>query len=282
MAKKKNYPVVRHGRLDTAASTSGEVLVPIDQFLSKTNRRLYRQARNYRVKIDVDPGSSQRYQVFALANSWMNHQALKMAYDMYLKNSADERERLGGSTVARWEDFRVSTGSTATVARPVQFDVNFLATALTLGDFALTTVVDGNNVPKNFSWTPTGSAGRYSILEEYDKAGNASLSPTTSTGDIPYDNLMSDNDATMANALQTIGETPPYDAEGVHAPNPWVMVGEIGASGNIQRLSTGFFDAPCGFVLLYPLPGTADQLADLSWEVQAGDYKGVKAPSMLE
>lgn len=278
---KKQYPVVRHGRLDTAVSTSGEVVVPIDQFMSKTNRRLYRQARTYRVKINLDTGSSQRFQVYALANNWMNHQALKMAYAMYLKNSADERERLGSSTVARWEDFRVDHGSSAPVANPVQFDVNFNPFQLTAGDFATTVVVDANNTAKNFSWgAPTPS--KYSLLQEYDKAGNASTSPTTSTGDMPYDNLMSDDDAAMADALQTRGELPPYDANGVLASSPWVLIGEIGASSQVQQLSTGFFDAPCGLVLLYPVPGTADSLASVSWEVQAGDYKGVKAPSMLE
>ena len=206
---KKHYPVVRSGRLDTAAPTSGEVLVPIDQFLSKTNRRLYRQARTYRVKIDLDPGSTQAYQVFALADNWMNHQALKMAYDMYLKNSADERERLGSSTVARWEDFRVDHGTTATVANPVQFRSNFVAGQFTSGDFATTVVVDANNAAKNFSWG-AATASKYSLLEEYDKAGNASTMPTTSTGDMPYDNLMSDDDAAMADALQTRGELPPY------------------------------------------------------------------------
>jgi len=278
---KKLYPVVRHGKLDTASPTSGEIIVPIDQFLSKTNRRLYRQARCYSVKISLDQDSNEKFQVYALANNWMNHRALKMAYDMYLENSSDERARLKGTAQARWQDFRVLSGSVATVTNPVQYDVNFVPVQLTAGDFQATLVVDAGNVARNFSWgTPTSI--QYGILQEYDKAGNANTSPSSSTGDMPYDNLMSDDDATMATALQTRGDNPPYDANGVGAASPWVRIAQIGGTGTAQQLSTGFFEAPCGFVLIVPVGGTSDNLNDLSWEVQSGDYKGVKAPSLLE
>jgi hypothetical protein len=277
---KKYYPVTRYGKLDTPASTSGEIILSIDRFLAKTNRRLYRQARCYSVKISIDQDSTEKFAVYALANNWMNHRALKMAYEMYLENSSDERARLKGTAQARWQDFRVLSGSAATGANPVQFDVNQVPVQLTAGDYDSTIVVDAANVSRTFTWGTPGLT-EYGILQEYDKAGNANSSPTTSTGDMPYDNLMSDDDPAMAVALQTRGDTPPYDANGVGAASPWVKIAQLGA-GTAQQLSTGFFEAPCGFVLIVPVGGTEDNLDDLSWEVQSGDYKGVKAPSWLE
>lgn len=275
----KQYPVVRSGRL--SAGTSGEFEINIEKFLSKTNRRLYRHARLYRTKIDVDADSTETFDVYALANNWMNHRALKMAYDMYMLNSKDERERLKGTQVARWQDFRTLSGGSGAIANPVQYNVNQIATSLTAGEFALTLVVDSAGNSKEFTWG-SASISKYSILAEYDKAGNAQPSPNTSTGDLPYDTLMADDDAVMANSLQILGENPPYDATGVLDGLQWVKIATITGASVSQKLTTGFFDAPCGFVVIQQVTGTSDKSGDLTWTVQAGDYKGVHAPSMLE
>ena len=275
----KLYPVVRQGRL--AAGTSGEFEINIERFLSKTNRRLYRQARCYRVKIDLDAASTEKFDVYALANNWMNHQGLKMAYEMYLQNSEDERARLKGTQMARWQDFRCQSGGAGPFVNPVQYNVNQIASSLTSGEFVSTIVVDATGAERTFTWAGS-SVTKYGILDEYDKAGNAQSQPTTSTGDMPYDDLMADDDAAMAEALQNRGENPPYDKTGVLAAQPWVKVATIDAASTAQKLSTGYFDAPCGFVVVVPINAVADNSADLSWTVQSGDYKGVNAPSMLE
>ena len=148
----KEYPVVRKGRLAGTASTSGEVEINIEQFLSKTNRRMYRHARNYRVKIDLDADSPEKYRIFVLANNWMNHQALKMAYAMYLENSKDERDRLKDSAIARWQDFRTELGATGFVTGvPVQFTGNQVAEPFLAGEFEKTLVVDALGNQKVFS-----------------------------------------------------------------------------------------------------------------------------------
>jgi hypothetical protein len=163
----------------------------------------------------------------------------------------------------------------------VQYSVAQVAAALTLGEFELTLVVDATGTSKNYTWTGT-TISKYGILEEYNKAGNAQSSPNTNTGDMPYDTLMSDDDAAMASALQALGENPPYDKDGVLQASPWVKIATIDAASQSQRLSTGYFDAPCGFIVIQQVAGVADKSGDLSWTVQAGDYKGVHAPSMLE
>ena len=288
MARKNDmhYPVVREGRLQfTGPVTTPQIEINIEQYMSKVNRRLYRQSRCYSMKIDIDATATQTYNVYALSDSWMNERALKMAYAMYLENSEDERDRLKGNAIARWEDFRVISGTDYQKCNPLQY--NWTAgpptpVELSSGEFVNSIVVDAAGATRGFTWG-AATASRYSILEEYDKAGNAQDSPSSSTGDVPYDDLMADDNATMATALQTFGNQPPYDADGVSADRTWVNIATLSA-GAAQRLSTGFFKAPCGIVLITAgAAGTeAVATAPLRWIVKAGDYKGVHAPSLLE
>ena len=279
--KDEHYPVVRQGRMDlTGAPTTPQVEINIEQYLSKVNRRLYRQSRFYSVKLDLDPDATQTLDVFVLNDSWMTERALKMAYEMYLENSADERERLKENAIARWEDFRVQSGLNFQVYNPVQYDNTLAPTQLASGEFTNTTVEDAAGVTRSFTWG-TGTATKYSIIEEYDKAGNAQSAPVTSTGDMPYDDLMADDSAVMAANLQNRGNKPPYDENGVNADRQWVKVATLG-TGATQRLSTGFFKAPCGIVAIAEAGGAIVTGGKLAWTVKSGDYKGVHAPSMLE
>lgn len=264
----------------TGAPTTPQVEINIEQFLSKVNRRLYRQSRNYEVKLDLDPSASQAIEVYVLTDSWMTQRALKMAYDMYLENSEDERVRLKENAIARWEDFRVTSGANFQQINPVQYSNALVPTQLASGEFQNTTVEDAAGVTRAFTWG-AGTASKYSIIEEYDKAGNAQTSPVTSTGDMPYDDLMADDSATMAANLQNRGNKPPYDEDGVNADRQWVQVATL-ETGATQRLSTGFFTAPCGIVLIKDQAGAIVQFGQLAWTVKSGDYKGVHAPSMLE
>jgi len=99
---------------------------------------------------------------------------------------------------------------------------------------------------------------------------------------MPYDDLMADNNADLAEDLQTDGNSPPYNATTAGEGNAWVKIGEIGSTASGQKLSTGYFDAPCGFVLIYVGVASPPVLSDLAVTFASGDYKGVHAPSMLE
>ena len=288
MARKnsKRYPVVRTGRLfnQSPDPIGPKIQISVDQLLSKTNRRLYRQSRYYSMKLDLDANSTREIDVWVLADTWMVERALKMGYDMYLENSADERARIKESNIARWEDFRVLSGANITIANPLQYNHANTPDELADGEFLTTLVRDSAGAARSFTWG-AASSSRYSLLEEYDKAGNAQPAPETSTGDMPYDDLMADNNANMANALQTIGNLPPYDANGVAAGKTWIKVCTLSAATPAQKLSSGFFTAPCGFVLLadhIDPTVTPVVVEDLQWTVKGGEYKGVHAPSMLE
>lgn len=282
--KEEHYPVVRHGRFDyTGPAVTPQIELNIEQYLSKTNRRLYRHSRVYHAKLDIDPNSTQTYNVYVLNDSWMTLKAMQMAYAKYEENAASEKEDLKGVQIARWEDFRTLSGTGYQTVNPAQYELPTLTPVqLTAGEFVSTRVVDSAGVTKTFTWgTPTSI--QYGILDEYDKAGNANPSPNTSTGDMPYDDLMADDSGVMSEYIQTRGNVPPYDANGVNQDATWVKVATLGA-GTSQRLSTGFFKAPCGFVII-TAGANQDELVDVSkieWTVKGGDYKGVHAPTMLE
>jgi hypothetical protein len=117
-------------------------------------------------------------------------------------------------------------------------------------------------------------------MEEYDLAGNQTRSPATGTGDMPYADLEADSSAIEGAALQTQGQDPPYVATAF--PDVFVKVGEltVGAAGS-QKLSTGYFHAPCGVFIIRSSTGNVEDLGNqLMLEVRAGDYKGVSAHNM--
>ena len=283
-ATKKHYPVVRGARLGSVAETAAVRIFDTARALSVINRRLYRYARVYPVSISMIPTTTQTVEVYALRDDWAVHQGLKMAYEQYLKNTEDERKNLGNQ-VARWEDFRADDGVAAikNTLLPKLHDSTFTGTGaiLSAGEFALSNVVDQANVKRTFTWgTPGG--GSYGILQEYDKSGNVDLDTSTPTLDAPYVDIDSEVNEATHDDLQADGNAPPYDRSGVNAGTPWVKIATLGASAaGAQRLSTGFFNAPCGLVVL--VGSSNDWNSDaISFEVQKGQYKGVGGFSLLE
>jgi hypothetical protein len=279
--KMKHYPVLRECMLTQPLPAGNRVLADVPKLLSQMNHRLYRQSRVYEVSISVDADlpDNTSLDVYALADTWMVHNALQMAKDAFDESNAEEKEMLNGK-VARWNDFRVKTGvsGTGTYQATTFLKGTLAATPYTAGEFVNSKVVDQAGATRLFTWGP-GTASDYSIIEEYDAAGNTSWDPTyPATG--PYNGLLPNLEAGAASALQGDGNQPPYDAQDI-GQNIWVKVGTLHLGPGRQRLSTGFFKAPCGMVIIDGA-AVSEYNGNLSIEVKGGDYKGVKAPSMLE
>lgn len=285
MAQKKSmkhYPVVRSAPISSGAAAN--TLVDGARFLSVLNRRLYRYGRNYSMKVDVRPDyAGPAIEVFALRDDWAVQKAFQMAYQQYLDNTIDERERMSSDMIARWEDFRVQDGLTLPVnaARPVLHQVSGGASILNAGEFEFSNVVDSGNTKRTFTWGTPGLT-QYGILQEYDKAGNAQLNPSSTPSDLPYADIETDVNEDTGDDLKTDGNAPPYDQTGVNAASPWVRIAVLGSgAAGQQKLSSGFFTAPCGLILLKGFTETSEAYS-VEIEAKSGDYKGVHAPSMLE
>ena len=282
----KHYPVVRSAELGSVSESAAVRVLDTARALSALNRRLYRFARVYPVNISVDPASPGSVEVYALRDDWAVHQGVKMAYQMYMKNTEDERKALSGNMIARWEDFRIAHGVAAVSNELLAklHDPTFTGTGnlMSAGEFTLSQVVDQANTQRTFTFGAPGGT-EYGILQEYDKSANAQGTPSSVSGVTgAYTDLESDINALTTTDLINDNNQPPYERDGINAATPWVKVGTIGsgAAGD-QKLSTGFFNAPCGLVVLVG-PNNDWNSDQMRFEVKAGKYKGVGGLSLLE
>jgi hypothetical protein len=280
------YPVQRKIPLSSSADTGATVgQFDTGRVLSQVNHRLYRYGKRYTQKIDVDPSAlspGTTVDVWALMDTWAVQKAYEEAAVVFHRAYTDERENLTKDARARWFDFRVRSGITADDLYAVN-DANPTTGSTSLivaGEFIDSKVEDQAGATRTFSWAGATTATTYSLIGEYDLAGNTSSSPTTTTGAGPYDDLEADASQVEMNALQTDGNLPPYDNNGL--PSVWMKVATltVGAPGN-QKTSTGYFDAPCGLVCVSVTGQTMFSLKNsLHLTVQSGDYKGVRAHDM--
>lgn len=278
--KSRHYPVVRSASMTPQGAANTVKVLQVDRELSKLNRRLYRQGRYYQVKIDIDnEASGQNFLVLALRDDWAVQKGFQMAYQQYLDNTMEERESMSSNIMSRWEDFRVDHGLNAQQIVSSLWDETIAPVALTSGEYTLSQVVDDSDTPRTFTWKPTALPTEYSILLEYDKVGDAQTTPNTASSSTAYTGLTGEKNDLTQQHLANAANAPPYDQNGVNSATPWVKIAELGATAGAQRLSTGFFNAPCGIVVIYSQGGN---VADATFEVKAGDYKGVHAPSMVE
>lgn len=285
MAKKmsKHYATVRSTELGSVAENQALRVLQVDQELSKMNRRLYRMGRFYECKIDIKPNAVGNYEIYALRDDWAVQKGFAMAMQHYLENTMDEREAMSKTQLARWADFRVDHG----VASPLNtlvakyHDQNMAPLLLTTGNFELANVVDAAGTTRTFTWSPAPAGTEYSILNEYDRAGDAQNSPENLSAPGPYENIDATRDAATYDHLEQDGNQPPYDRNTVNQSRPFVKIATLGSGAVAQKLSTGFFTAPCGIIVIVGPQSDWDS-ASASFSVKSGDYKGVHAPPMLE
>ena len=284
------YPVQRTVNLGTDAQGTLFVL-DTAQALSAVNHRLYRQGKTYQVKLDIENRANTatgpaQYEVWALTDTWYVQKAWQEARATYLRATADEREVMSKQKIARWEDFRVTSGVSGVTVLPYQYSESLAGATNSAGEFSISeiTLADGAT-QRSFTWGSTPSVSEFAILQEYDKAGATDGSPSAIEADNPYAGTDPGVHETQMDDLAGRGNFPPYDRNNF-TDNVWVKVATLDNSGaanpgqaNSSRMSTGFFNAPCGLVVIKA--GTAHTLAgDLRLTVKNGDYKGVAAMNM--
>lgn len=276
--------------------------IDIPASLSVMNNRLYRQGKVYQAKLDLNArtaldASGVVFRVFTLANNWRTHGAWKLAKDKYDAKYADEMEDIRESQRAKWRDFRVADGMIGVQElRPAFADDNAAPLGaldrLSGGSFPASQVVDSAGAPRGFTWAQGGTTVTYSLPFEYEKGGYdiETTSPEDSTNSEPYSTLFADDSAIEGGLFQTLGRLPPYQTNNgppgsTPAPGLLVEVAQLGCGlgpqgGAISKLSTGYFDAPCGIVLIAAVNSADNLVQNLMMTVKEGTYKGVHALDM--
>ena len=276
------YPVQRHLPLRSSETEVDYYLVDTARNLSVSNHRLYRQGKTYQVKFDLDPGSTGTYEIYALRDTWMTQKAWQLGRSVYLRSTADERAVMSKQKIARWEDFRVAaelSGWAGGFLLPAPANSGMATAADTAGEFSSSeiTLADGAT-QRSFWWGATGGTW-LGLMEEFDKSGDTNASPSTIDVDNPYAGTDLGVHETQMDDLAAKGNFPPYDRENINS-RLWVKIGVLNAVAAHGKLSTGYFNAPCGLVVVRPTTPSTEITGFLTQTVQGGDYKGVKAHNM--
>lgn len=289
------YPVVRNIPLGlTSGNLGGDTIVDAARLLSIANRRLYRFGNNYEIKIDLDVNhtvnADVEFEVYALINSWDIQRAYALAKATHDKAMADERASLGPTGVARWQDFRVGHGVTgASIALPIFNDRGSLTDIVQNdGEFQDSQVDDGGTL-KQFTWGQA-AGNLLSVIAEWDLVGQTDSSPQSHAGgDAPYSGVNSDDQSGIERqAVIENGNLPPYNQ---NTPGQvWIKVATLyyrvdpagPVSVGMQRLSTGYFHAPCGLVCLKSVGPANLSIGSVRMTAKSGSYKGVAAHSMCQ
>ena len=276
----KHFPVQRMINVDQPSPAANTLAIRYPKLVSEVNHRLYRESRNYElsVTLDASSGEATTVDVYALADTWYLRGALKLA-KMAWDESNKEEIAMNAGKVSRWNDFRIAPGITgAADARPVQFNQSTLTPGpMTDGDYEFAQVVDQAGVTRTFTLGTPG-ATEYNIIAQYDAQSGTSTDPEiVSTS--PYDGLLPNLETDAAAAISDVGNRPPYRRDG-YGTAIWVKVATLQITPNRQKLSTGFFQAPLGMVVLTGVGSLAAR--DIQVTAKAGDYKGLKSSSMME
>lgn len=277
VSKKKSryYPV--QSRIDL--SSGGIVIAP--NVLSMINRRHYPATGVYECNVMLNPTvTAGQLNVYVLKDNWDTIGAIRQAYKAYLTATESERAMLSKDQIARWEDFRIAHGTGLTEMAPMVYNQGAGLSSLTVGEFELSKATDTANNTKTFVLQGASTTTQYNILDAWNVSGNVDADPALFTTGTPYADLEADHDSTQSNNLQRDGNAPPYDNAGSDGiGSPWTKVAtltnaNVGADG---RISTGFFRAPLGMIIVTGADSNSWGLL----QVREGSTKGIKVHNIL-
>jgi len=283
----RHYPCQRTLQLkDTTSAVAGGRFLSASRALSSINRRLYRQSRVYSMKLDVDIGSvaaADGVDVYVLNDTWDLHGAYKLAMKTYY--NAIKEELMAKNANTRWYDFRVKSDFQAdevafATYNPASSTPTMTGNTVPFGDQDFSSFADAAGTMRTFSLDSGSSASEFSISAEWSRQSRIDADPSTVSTAMAYAGVVEDYDEATYDALRENGALPPYDQ--VTDTDLWRKVGTIRqvSPDGVAKLSTGFFDAPLGIVILISNTfTTSNRTHDIYVTFQKGDYKGVKAPS---
>lgn len=282
---KAYYPVQRQIRLkDLTAAVGGGRFLQSTRLLSEANRRLYRQSYVYNLKVDVDVGTtfaSQGVDIYVLRNTWDLHGAYKFAMKTYY-NAMKEELAMGGAKT-RWHDFRVQPNFQAdeleaSVQNPDSATPTMDNGTLQSGDHDFSSLRDDAGLTRFFGLDEATTGTVWSIIYEWGRKDRVDASPASASATMPYNAVHEENNEVNYDILRDNGAVPPYNDEA--DSGLWTKVATLKSTTpeGVAKLSSGFFEAPLGLVVLVSSAFTQTvSHHPMSVTFQAGDYKGVKA-----
>jgi len=306
----KMQPAVRYLRYElTNSATPGTETshyIDLARDLSRLNRRLYRQGRDYHVKrITVvsantpnagDPGSTENNRIsFSTApSSWVTQQAWSRGFKIFKQMNDKATVAVGNSILPKFHDFKVYLSSdmrTGTVLTPKDNGGNNAAG----GDWDYSKLVspDGTTSADSFDLHLLGAhtgagVGNHTSIGLVQSYGEARTTVSTfqpnapsTVSDDPLVNLFDDGTIVdeIIDNLEVANDSAPYSTtdypgDNTNMAKPLVVQDTCIVDG---RATVGGFNAMCGLIEIEAKSPVASDVYSVLVELAPGKYRGIKA-----
>ena len=294
------------------AGTETSHFIDLARDLSRVNRRLYRQGKEYHVKrISVvstntisgwtgqtlpNPNEQQDagfLSVSTVPHSWVAANAWKRGFQAY-QNMNKDAMRKTNDIAGTWADFKVYLSNdmrTGTMLEPVDNgNALYLPGEWDYSAYVAPTAAAGviDSYRAHMLGAHSGAAPNYASIGLIESYGNAratvsNFHPDVPAGasDDPLVNLFDygDTQNQLIDDLTTFNDNPPYDhfeypGDATNASKP-IVVGQVAIG--MGSASIGSFSAMCGLLELESFSPVAGDVYSVLVELAPGKYRGIKA-----
>ena len=299
---KKITPAVRYLRYELTNSgtpgTETSHFIDLARDISRVNRRLYRQGRDYHVKrITVvssnTPNGDNRISVGTMGTGWVSQMAWKRGFHTWQKMNDEASGQLAGDISGTWSDFKVhlsQDGRAATKLNPKDNGGNDYLPGE--WDYSILVTPDGTTTDDEFNLHmlgdhlgAAGSRVSVGLIKSYGESR-----ATVQTGDPNVPSIASadplvnvfDYGTTIddvVDLMETQNDAPPYDINDypggdLNAPKPIVVQDTTIVDG---KTTIGGFIARCGLLELETKSAIPSDTFSVLVELAPGNYRGIKA-----
>jgi hypothetical protein len=301
-AKKKKTPATRFLRYEVANSgtpgTETSHYLDLAKDLSRINRRLYRQGRDYHVKrITIvssnTPNGGNRVSFATAPDTWVSREAWKRGFKTWTKMNKESTMGISGSVAGTWSDFKVYLTDdmrTGNIVGIKDNGGNFYGS----GEWVYSQLVspDGTSSADEFNLhmlgAHNGSAGAWTSVGLVESYGDARAtvqftdpSVPAAASDDPLVNVFDDGtqDDEVIDNLEEQNDTPPYShgnypGDGSNGPKPNVVQDTVIVDG---RAVVGGFNALCGLIEVEVTSTVPNDVFSILVELAPGNYRGIAA-----
>lgn len=299
---KKMTPATRYLRYEfTNSATPGTETshyIDLARDLSRVNRRLYRQGRDYHVKkITIvssnTPNGNNRVSAATMGTGWVTQMAWKRGFQTWNKMNAEATKQIAGSISGTWADFKVSLTPEFRVASKLS-PLDNGGNPYLGGEWSYSVLVtpDGTTTDDEFQLTMLGdhigAAGARTSVGLVKSYGESRATVQTNDPNVPsiasddplvnvfdygttiddvIDNLENSNDSAPY-------DVPNYPGSDLNAPKPIIVQDTTLVDG---RATMGGFTARCGMIELESKSSVENDTFSVLVELAPGNYRGIKA-----
>lgn len=250
---------------------NGTTYIDLARDLSRVNRRLYRQGRNYAVEsVTVTcPGVNMRATdnlvagFYSMGNTWMVHEAWERGFKAWRKQVRDHAPTK--TSIGRWSDFKIYLDDTmedGTTADVIAGD----GAAVSAGEWLYSKLAfDDDGTEREFTMamigstnlTDTNEESGIALIEAY-QASRAQVQTTPllpgNASDSIYAKLLGTDELTdmIIDNIEADNDVPPYDSDDMYGGDTNGDAAHIerfvGVSASEFTRTVPGFIAPCGLI----------------------------------